>query len=600
MATRTRTPLPFGAGLDRESGAIVVDAQNVNDLRNVHLTRGRATLRKGLSRAALIADAGVAARIIGIHPVNAATGHEAVVTFNPATGHVWIYLVENNGGSVVTVGFLWGVPTGATTPPRVSVAEAYNTLVIAHDEPVYAYRQPTITFDVATRVLDILRADFAGPAGDQSIYFRGVARHLNYVVGWGFGVDGDEDRPETFRISMPGEPTNFVAEHYFNVGVRGDPIVGGARSGNVFKIMKSGESHDLIGYDRSTFGVRPADPNFGLVGSQAHVTVVDELFVWAVEGPRVFSGAGASADLELPLDLDGPTPDALADATAKDYTFAYYDKAEGEVVFVMGRWAYVLHMKDDQRRWSYRQFAIELASAGLVYAGGTAPSIALAADPDADGGVAVDPTYIFPSIHPSLTVNWLNVGTFVGDEKAEVWVRSQRPSGNYGVWTRKAIVDASDLTATTDALHDFLTDHDVAIRYTRFGTPDPQYISLDPTAWPALAQQVQQTGGTITSFILGPWVASGGGHTAPLTYLGPGKDRTNAFGNEELDFVYEKNVNAAGWVPAQMMDGGAGGHPLSEITLAGLVSGDSVQIRMRVVGPDATTADATSLAQVVP
>lgn len=599
MAERPRQLLPFGAGLDRESGSLVVDPQQANDIRNVHLTRGRAILRKGLTRKAFIAAEAATSSLIGIYPVSAAMGHIAVVTYNPVSRGVWMYLVDPSGG-VVTVGFLWAIPAGATTPPRVLAAEQYNQLIVAHDEPVYAYRQPTITFDIRTRVLDLLRADFAGPAGDQNIHFRGVASWLNYVIGWGYGADNDEDRSEVARISMPGEPTVFVAEHYFLVGVRGDPIVGGGGAGNVFKIQKSGKTHDLVGYDRSTFGVRPGDESFGLIASRAHVSVESEYFFWSIAGPRVCNGAGASTDLELPLDLDGPVPDALAEATVKDYGFAYHDSTEGEVVFVFGRWAYVLHTKDDARRWSYRQFGVELASAGLVYAGGTTPTIALAADPDANGGAAVNPSYIAPNHHPKLTVNWLNVGAFVGDEKAEIWVRSTRFSGNYGVWRRYAVVAASALTATTSDLHDFLANHDVAIRYTRFGTPDPDYASLDPATWPALARQVQLTGGTITSFDIGAWVAAGGGNfTASITYVGPGKERNNYGGNEELDFEYEKQVNGGAWTPQQIVDGSPNGHPLTSITIAA-VSGQSIKIRMRVVGPNANTAFVESTAKVVP
>jgi hypothetical protein len=101
-------------------------------------------------------------------------------------------------------------------------------------------------------MLDLAREGTSYPAK-----FRGVAKHLEYVVGWGYGTHLDEDRGEVLRVSKPGEPTTFVPEHYLLFGQQGDPIIGGGLVNGEFCVQKIAQSFKLVGYDRSN--VRGAD-----------------------------------------------------------------------------------------------------------------------------------------------------------------------------------------------------------------------------------------------------------------------------------------------------------------------------------------------------
>jgi hypothetical protein len=48
--TYQKKAMPLGSGLDRVSGGTVVNPEDMNDLRNVHLVGGRTEFRYGLTR----------------------------------------------------------------------------------------------------------------------------------------------------------------------------------------------------------------------------------------------------------------------------------------------------------------------------------------------------------------------------------------------------------------------------------------------------------------------------------------------------------------------------------------------------------------------
>jgi hypothetical protein len=500
MADRQKLPLPFGDGIDRASGAMVADPTVFNDIRNVHLTRGRAEMRKGLLRSLVLPAPWT--DLLGTYLIRA-QGLAGAIGYNSATREVGLFAVDSSGVAYAFIEYLWTLPAGATSPPRISATDSYDQLVIAHDEPIYPVRQETMVYSAVEATIAPLMLDLGRTGTPEAARFRGVRKHLAYIVGWGYGTNevGQGDRGEVLRISMPGEPTNFVPEHYFLVGTQGDPIIGCGAAGGDLAVHKIASTKKLVGYDRATFAIRDLDPAYGLLSSRLTVSVNDEEHFWSLSGPRVTTG-GASVDLGLPLELAGSAPDPAATATLAENGFAYYDATEREIVYVFGQWGYVLHLKDGNRRWSYRKFAFGLVNAGLLYIGGGLGLANITAHPEPHDLVYIEPTYAPGDGAPKITVPWNNVGgDGVTTETAEVWVRSQVAGSP---WRRKYAGPATAMTATF-AVDAFWTTYDVAVRFTSGGFAGAGYVSSNPLLWPAVSRTAITTGGTPTAFALGRW-----------------------------------------------------------------------------------------------
>lgn len=496
MGTRERKPLPWGQGIDRASGAMVVNEQQFSDLRNVYLTNGRAELRKGMARALLVDDGD---DLLGVWPIRA-QGLAGALVYKSADRTVSLYVIDSTGETANFVAVIWTLDALATLPPSVVAADSYDKLVIAHDEPLFGLRQPTYVYSPADGTVLPLEADFARTGSMTPVRFRGVARHLNYLVGWGYGTSEAEDRGETLRISEAGDPTTFQPEHYFLVGAQGDPIVGCGFCGGALAVMKIADSYKLVGYDRATFGIRPLDPARGMLASRLHVSVDQEFHFWSLVGPCSSMGDGSN-DLAAPLALDGPAPDLIEGNTPKDKGFAYYDPTNREVVYVFGQWGYVLHLRDQQRKWSYRVFGRPLVSAGSVYLGGSI-ILDITAHPEIGVITYVDPTYVGTDTKPKLHITWANVGGPVTTERCEVWVKSHRAGAT---WSRRGTFAATALQGTV-AVDDFWQTHDVALRLTQSGYAASDYSNtLDPSTWPAVSQDSFDTGGEVIAWLSEGW-----------------------------------------------------------------------------------------------
>jgi hypothetical protein len=348
-----------------------------------------------------------------------------------------------------------------------------------------------------------LLADFAREGGTFPVKFRGVARHLAYIIGWGYGQHNtdpaveDEDRPEVARISDPGTPTIFQPEHYFIVGMQGDPIIGGDLVAQRFAFFKAAESYLLNGYDRKTFGVTPLDPQHGLLASKLHTSVAGACFFWSLAGPRVMTGEG-SKDLAEALWLDGPVPDPLASATPREQAHSYYDRDHDTVHFVFGRWDYVLHLADGMR-WTYDVLGVGISCAGIVYTGG---SSFLDLPPGVTPGVAsyLDPSYVPGDADPTFYVPWTWTPVSPGGQRAEVWAKEAVG----GTWAQYANVPASNGFAVIKVTEGkFLVDYDLQVRFTQFGVPAVGYEDPDPDMWPAGSLVVVAAGGTPAMFAMG-------------------------------------------------------------------------------------------------
>jgi len=583
MGARERKPLPWGEGIDRASGAMVVDELEFADLRNVYLSNGRAELRKGNARA-LLFPAGD--DVLGVWPIRA-QGLSGAVVYKASDLTVSLYAIDASGTVASFVTVLWTMDGLGTLPPSVVAADSYDKLIIAHDEPLFGLRQPTYVFSPSDGTALPLMADFARTGTPAPVRFRGVARHLNYLVGWGYGTSEAEDRGETLRISEAGDPTTFQPEHYFLVGAQGDPIIGCGPCGGVLAVMKTADSYKLIGYDRATFGIRPLDPEFGLLASRLHASVNDEFHFWSLTGPRMSQGEG-SVDMASPLNLDGPAPDIIETNTPKDKGFAYLDTTNREIDFVFGQWAYVLHLRDGKRRWSYRELARPLVSAGKMVLGGTI-SLDITAHAEPDTITYLDPTYVGTDIKPKLVVTWTIVGGTVTTERCEVWAKS---FGTGGSWSRRGSFAASALTGTV-AVEDFWQTHMIALRLTQSGVAAPPYSNTaNPAGWPPEAQTNADTGGEIVDWRPAIWYRFDGTHQGykPI-FKGPGANAAawNALvahapvgsAATELNYVTEKSLDGStGWTA---VDSSA-----SAWALLSLPNSDSLTLyyfRVRVEGP---------------
>lgn len=465
--------IQFGRGLDRASGHLAAAPEAVRDLRNVYVRDTRLEVRKGAVRTATVGDT-----ITGVFPF--ITEQSGVLTALEGSS-LRVYLVDGFGqGSPPLFLGDWGtLPEGAHKPPRTLGAEAGNRVFIAHDEVHVGNRLPTVIYQpFQSNAFVTLRQDLGG--GEVDVKFRGVAKHLEYIVGWGFGNIDDQDRQEIVRISLPGlidetGEARFLPEHYWIVGTRGDPVVRCIPLGidePALLAFKGAETYLLFGYDQTNFGIRLIDSRHGLASSRLAVSYDGMVFFWSLEGPRVFDGPGASKELAIPLDLRAPPPSSLVQSGAIEDGWAEYVPERRAIRFVFGPLKYVLHLWNPTRpEWSYEEGLDEFCG-GIIFGGGTP---------------VFGPPSGTPSLHDVVDIEATSVRLIIehsgaeGNEVLEVWLR---PSG--GEWFRitpemvqlpgPQSVQATDLQPGTS--------YDVAVRYRRGPHFTPGYEN-DPDTWPS-------------------------------------------------------------------------------------------------------------------
>jgi hypothetical protein len=518
MPDRQRAAFPFGGGLDRASGVAAAGTQTFRDLRNVQLHEGKLELRRGLlDQVVLAGETG----ILGIYPVRS-QGVGVAITWRASDRRVSVWQVNGAGDSAEYAGTVWTLAAGAE--PRVIAADSFDKLFIAHDEAAIGLRRPTRYYDVLNGTITTLGADLDRSGSVEDIAFRGVTRHLSYIVGWGYGTGTEPDRADIARVSLPGEPTLFEPEHYWQIGQRGDPILNCSPAGQVLLVSKPAESHDIIGYDRATFGQRPADLHFGIASPRLAVTVEGINYRWSLDGPRASSG-GQSRDLALPLRLNAPEPaDLVALGLTRD-AFACYLPSTREVLFVFGHRAYVLHLeKQGEIAWSYREFGQELYCAGILYeveatgggAGGAPPvgSTTMTATITSVNHVSAvrssGSPYPYKAYNAEVNVT-VAPGPLIGGETIELWTKVRTLGAGKVtlfegdptfeteieyplVWTMvrsQALAGLSTMLLHEGALPG--VDYDYAIRLKRSGAPATGYVSADPTVWPLASRTYTST-----------------------------------------------------------------------------------------------------------
>jgi hypothetical protein len=499
---RRRIPLAFGPGLDRATGPMVVEPGKMEDLRNFYLLDGKLQARKGFAAPGTLSDDGVPeiTHVLAGHALRS-EGVGIIVGWASVAGEVHVFRTEPDGTSSFHLGkwFDWTLED-AEYPPIIHMAESFGRIFMAHDEPNPFDRAPTFVYDPITPqeegLLSPLVDTFSGaipqvvsesepgsesPGGmvDAFIKFRGVVSHLDYLFGWGYGT-AELDRPEMVRCSLPGEPRNFLANHYWIVGNRQDPVLQCVPGASSLVAFKAGEWWEIFGTNRRNFGHMRRDPLFGLLHPRLAVNVSGLVFFWSPDGPRVTDGSSPSESLEIPLDLQGYEPEDLPEEVSPCEAFATYVWADRIVLFVFGRRAYALTVRvNGDWKWSYWTFdwpgkyplcAFTLWETILGLLG--APLGYPVAEDETPAGTYVD-----------LLVRNVNQE---GGERLEVWMR---PTAAPVAYALVASTDVSLLPTQTVRVGDRIegVEYEYSLRYRRGNQIAPGYAG-DPSTWPEVSQ----------------------------------------------------------------------------------------------------------------
>lgn len=452
--------LPFGGALDRGSGTYLLEPSQFSDLRNVHLGRGRVRVRRGL----VAKGGGIAGAtdVLAVSPIRG-TQRSIVVAYSSVTRQAWLVTASIDPTTLgvtltpVPGGTLWTLSSQAAFP-RLVVTDSFGKAFIAHDEPVFTYRQATKVYDQATSTF----ADLTLQGSAVAMPLRGIARHLQYMVGWGYGFDTTDqrNRGETLRFSLPGDPGTFDASWYMLLGQRGEPIVGGGALPAGFVAAKENELHLVVGTNPASFDSLVIDPYFGQVSANAGIVVGDTYYFWSAEGPRATVGGQSVSIGDHELDLWGAIPDDLLNATDYRSCFAVYRPEENEIEWCFpapGRnatWAYAVHLDDAAgtgRRWTYRPYSAVLRCGGML-----------------QGNVAADPSDTALAAYPVTTTlaratgSWYrhtlqwnnqNVASLPANTVAEIWVAygtaASRLTSGWAKVTEATVVGASQSIALT-------------------------------------------------------------------------------------------------------------------------------------------------------
>lgn len=467
--------IPFGAGLDRYTGVQRVQPGSMDDLLNVRPLGVKLQARNGMVRRLNLPDQG-GQPCTAVLLVKALQSQQSgvVVAFHAATRHVHIYRVSGIGTDPQHVALWFTLHSDAASPPVITAAESYGLLVLAHNETRAVLRATTQVYDAVAGTVEPLRANL-DRGGMADVRFAGVEHWRNYIAGWGW-ASPSEIRPEIVRISLPGEPTTFDPEHYFQAGDRGSPVTSVKPAGSTLLSLKPSETYNIIGTSQEDFGILPLYALFGCLSARLAITVEGLCYIWGFEGPWVFTGS-SSADLESMLDIERLAPELLPNATSARTAFAVYIPGERVIEWHWGSRIYALSLESGGVQWSYRTRGRPMMSGGLLYSAGEsviAPS----------GEIPVGYASVV-SVTPderTATVTFSNQD-HTGSEILETWLKE----GENGEWRK---VDP-DIRITVSPEQEVMlrdldvgTEYTVALRYRLLGEYGTAYLDPDPDSWP--------------------------------------------------------------------------------------------------------------------
>lgn len=541
---RTRVPLTWGQGLDRSSGILAEDSSTFLDLRNLLPRESKLIARGGLVGVGTLLPGST--DVVGGFPFRQIKG-AILVGYNRDTRVLSVWRTDGMGGTPISIGDWATLPAGAPLP-LVSGAESFNKFFLAHDEPLYNYRAKTVYYDPTlspgAQIVE-LTADLDGDTVAESIRFRGVKAWLSYLCGYGYGVGSDENRPETMRVSNPGAPTTFDKDSYFLAGSLGEAITGLGRNGGRLRVNKKGEAHMIRGTGPKDFGIDFLEDLYGQLNGRLAVEVGDQLVFWSELGPRIATG-GASVDIGIPLELDGPEPTDLTAIGPRDYGWSVYWPEVRGVIFGFPvldpagdktRCYFVSMREAGLIKWSYFEIQRAVYAAWLVTEGAaTAGEIPTGFADDvagADAGVS--------GTGRSVNYTW-DANALIGGEVAQIFAK---PAG--GAW---ALLGSGP--AATEALnlagHKALMPYDFAIRFIKDGVATTGYESSDPDDWTA-DTAADSKGDFVTTCSTPGTPVMGWSRTSAIA-----QKVSAVFTLAELDLgirLYQSDTGVGGWVEVE-------------------------------------------------
>jgi hypothetical protein len=153
MPENPRIQLPFGQGLDRETGVMTVRPGTFEDIRNVLLHQGKAIVRPGFDPTVTLyddEDNEVDHIVQGYSLRSGRIG--VVVSFVEGAspdylGKVWVHRIDTLGATAELVGEWENDQVWGADIPRISMCESYGTVFMAHDTSSITKRAPTIYYD---------------------------------------------------------------------------------------------------------------------------------------------------------------------------------------------------------------------------------------------------------------------------------------------------------------------------------------------------------------------------------------------------------------------------------------------------------------------
>lgn len=495
MAERPRIRLPFGQGLDRASGEGAASVGALADARNLYPREGKLALVPGLGGTPF---PGVSwgTDVVCVTALRARKD-VLLVVFDRVSRDLRVYRVNPITPATLQLAGTWATLDPTAALPRVVAAEAATRVLFAHEEPVYAVRLGTLVYtphptnDALVGTLAPLLVDFDADSTSAPVKFRGVVAYRDRVVGWGYGQEttlADQNRADVLRLSDPVDPLSWPWQNYFLVGVRDDPILAAQPDGPVLRLHKRGEAHRLVGGSMTDFGLQLADPLYGCPAARLAVTVGGAAYAWSATGPRVSAEGGASVDLGLPLELDGPQPADLAARGLLDAGFAIYDEDARLLTFAFPdvttpgtpTLAYLCSLRDPSNpRWTFRTIGQALYTAGAMMLGkADPPPVSAYASALAVSNEQLDPAN---ATVRALTLTWTN-NVANGDELVEIFTRQNGAAG--GSWALALAVGIGGASQSV-SLSGFapLAAVDLAIRIGRNGSYPTGFASPDPGAW---------------------------------------------------------------------------------------------------------------------
>lgn len=493
--------LPFGEGLDRYTGVMAVQPGSMRNLINVRPFGQKLHARRGTTLACNLPDRGgvPCSAVLLIQAIQSEQQCIILGYYKGERKSVHIFRAAGDATDPFPEGKLLDLDDRAADPPRFVSAESYGKAFIAHDEPLAPARSVTKVFDANTGDIEDLTMTVNDE--EQDIRFRGVEEWRNYMVGWGFGIEGQGDSPEIVRVSLPGQPTVFRPDHYFIAGDRGSEVTAVKTAGENLLVFKATQTFRIVGTSQFDFGILPVYQLSGALSARLAINVEGACFLWGHEGPWATSGADFS-DLEPAIELERPAPaDLPSSVEDPQNAFAVYVPRDRVIEWHWGRRIYCLHVGGEGPRWSYRV----RGDGATTYAGNL-----LYTGSGLVGDIAGRPELVGVATVSSgrVKVTWNNEN-HDGNENVEIWLRLAPFSGADlgGLETVGGVfpidhptgwfvpqgfnsIRVSALSQQSVEIPDLapLGNYDIAIRYRRGGRYHSAYPNGQQGSWPATAR----------------------------------------------------------------------------------------------------------------